>query len=420
MPAAAYHAGMSAAERENVQNSFLSGKIDVMVATIAFGMGIDKADVRTVAHLALPQTLEGYYQEIGRAGRDGKPCRAVLLHSYVDRITNEFFHKKNYPPVADLNEIFTRLTAEPQPKHALQARTKMDEELFDSALEKLWIHGGALVDPDESVRRGDDAWAPSYEAQVAHRLAQSEQMGHFAQSHGCRMVHIIRHFGDEDDHGRPCGLCDTCASSNCAVQSFRTPTHADVAMMQATLNALAQMNNQSVGTLHRNQGAGMERHDFELLVSTLVRAGLVTIRADVFEKNGKSIPFHRLTRTRLGANANEQTLAALQVPVKLKAREKKPRARGKPKTTLEEIRRTGHSAIIEARRSAASLAHRRGDKKARPRIPHHDQQGAGGRRSGPPARRGGAARCPWRRTVVGCKTRGQDPSTGTRRLSTSG
>ena len=254
MPAAAYHAGMSAADRERVQNSFLGGKIDVVVATIAFGMGIDKADVRTVVHLALPQTLEGYYQEIGRAGRDGKPCRAVLLHSYVDRITNEFFHKKNYPPVADLNEIFTRLTAEPQPKHTLLARTKMDEELFDRALEKLWVHGGALVDPDESVRRGDDAWAPSYEAQVAHRLAQSEQMGRFAQSHGCRMVHIIRHFGDEDDHGKPCGLCDTCASSNCAVQAFRSPTNAEVAIMQATLDALAQMNNQSVGTLHRNQG----------------------------------------------------------------------------------------------------------------------------------------------------------------------
>ena len=332
IPAAAYHAGMSATDRESVQNRFLRGSIDVMVATVAFGMGIDKADVRTVAHLALPQTLEGYYQEIGRAGRDGKPSRAVLLHSYVDRITNEFFHKKNYPPVADLNEIFTQLTSEPQPKHSLLARTKMDEELFDSALEKLWVHGGALVDPDESVRRGDDAWAPSYEAQVAHRLEQSEQMGRFAQSHGCRMVYIIRHFGDEDDHGSPCGMCDTCASSDCAVQAFHTPTNAEVAIMRATLDALAQMNNQSVGTLHRNQGAGMERHEYESLVSSLVRAGMVTIRADVFEKDGKSIPFHRLTRTRLGENADTCTLTALQIPVILKSREKKPRSRAKPKT----------------------------------------------------------------------------------------
>jgi DNA topoisomerase III len=366
VPAAAYHAGMSAASRESVQNSFLRGSIDVMVATVAFGMGIDKADVRTVAHLALPQTLEGYYQEIGRAGRDGKPSRAVLLHSYVDRITNEFFHKKNYPPVADLNAIFTRLTAEPQPKHALQARTKMDEELFDSALEKLWIHGGAIVDPDESVRRGDDAWAPSYEAQVAHRLEQSEQMGRFAQSHGCRMVHIIRHFGDEDDHGRPCGLCDTCASSDCTVQSFRTPTSAEVATMQATLDALAERNHQSIGTLHRNQGGAMERHEFELLVSTLVRAGFATIRADVFEKGGKSIPFQRLTRTSLGEIADARKLAALQVPVKLKASGKKPHSRRKSK---KPSKKRAAAASPRSSKLDAALRAWRTDEATKKRVP---------------------------------------------------
>ena len=99
----------------------------------------------------------------------------------------------------ELNKIFTKLTTEPQPKHALRVRTKLDEDLFDSALEKLWIHGGVLVAPDETVRRGNDSWAPSYEAQVAHRLVQSEQMADFAESHGCRMVHLVQHFGDEDD-----------------------------------------------------------------------------------------------------------------------------------------------------------------------------------------------------------------------------
>jgi DNA topoisomerase-3 len=83
--AAAYHAGMSASARDKVQTEFLSGKLEAVVATVAFGMGVDKADIRTVVHLALPQTVEGYYQEIGRAGRDGKPSRAILLHSYVDR-----------------------------------------------------------------------------------------------------------------------------------------------------------------------------------------------------------------------------------------------------------------------------------------------------------------------------------------------
>jgi DNA topoisomerase-3 len=191
-------------------------------------------------------------------------------------------------------------------------------------------------------------------------------MGRFAQSHGCRMVHIIRHFGDEDDHGRPCGLCDTCASSDCAVQTFRTPTNNEVAIIQATLDALGQLNNQSVGTLHRKQGAAMDRHDFETLVSTLVRAGMVTIRADVFEKDGKTISFHRLTRTRLGENANERTLAALQVPVKLKAREKKRRSRGKPKKRAKK-----YAAPVAPRSSKLDAALRawRTEEATRKRVP---------------------------------------------------
>ncbi|HUX09439.1 MAG TPA: RecQ family ATP-dependent DNA helicase, partial [Terriglobia bacterium] len=80
-PAAAYHAGLDAQLRHRVQAEFLEGRIKVMVATIAFGMGIDKADIRTVIHTALPGSLEAYYQEIGRAGRDGKPSRAILMHS---------------------------------------------------------------------------------------------------------------------------------------------------------------------------------------------------------------------------------------------------------------------------------------------------------------------------------------------------
>ncbi|MEO6418009.1 MAG: RecQ family ATP-dependent DNA helicase, partial [Polyangiaceae bacterium] len=95
--AAAYHAGLPTSVRDNVQSAFMSAKLDVIVATTAFGMGIDKADIRTVIHTALPATVEGYYQEIGRAGRDGAPSRAVLLHSFVDTKTHEFFLERDYP-----------------------------------------------------------------------------------------------------------------------------------------------------------------------------------------------------------------------------------------------------------------------------------------------------------------------------------
>ena len=84
VPAAAYHAGLESETRERVQTAFQTGELQVVVATIAFGMGIDKADIRTVIHAGLPATLEGYYQEIGRAGRDGLPADTFTLYGAGD------------------------------------------------------------------------------------------------------------------------------------------------------------------------------------------------------------------------------------------------------------------------------------------------------------------------------------------------
>ena len=151
-------------DRKRVQEEFLAGKVEVMVATIAFGMGIDKPDIRTVIHTALPGSLEAYYQEIGRAGRDGKPSRAVLMHSYADRYTHDFFFERDYPDVAVLDAMFARLRPEPMEKTALQKQMRMDSDLFDKAFEKLWIHGGAVLDYAENVSVGQ---APV--ARILHR-----------------------------------------------------------------------------------------------------------------------------------------------------------------------------------------------------------------------------------------------------------
>src|SRR5262249_21767746 len=78
--AAPYHAGLTAAQRSDVQDRFFAGQLDVVVATSAFGMGIDKPDIRTVVHAGVPASIDDYYQEIGRAGRDGSPAAAVLVH----------------------------------------------------------------------------------------------------------------------------------------------------------------------------------------------------------------------------------------------------------------------------------------------------------------------------------------------------
>jgi RecQ family ATP-dependent DNA helicase len=315
IPAAAYHAGLDAATRERVHTAFQAGELEVVVATIAFGMGIDKADIRTVIHAGLPATLEGYYQEIGRAGRDGAMSRTYLMHSYADQRTHDFFLNRDYPPADHLQQVFRALGENPQPVEELRAASKLGEEEFDKALEKLEIHGGARVDFGGSVTAGGTGWKKTYTIQAQYRAEQFEKVLRFTTSSECRMAALVRHFGDVEDARRTCGICDVCDPAGAVLRLFRRPTAVERAMVQAIAGELRTVDYKATGTLQRNlDPAGrMSRNEFDNLLDAMVRARLIEIEEAEFEKNGKVIRFRKVRLTEAGLELRASTPVELLI-----------------------------------------------------------------------------------------------------------
>jgi ATP-dependent DNA helicase RecQ len=214
MSATAYHAGMNGADRARVQDAFMREEFRTVVATTAFGMGIDKPNVRLVAHHTMSGSLEAYYQEAGRASRDGAPGRCVLLYAPGDRQIHEFMIDQTHPSremietvlaivrrergvrAHDVAQQVARLTAT-APKQAesvLRVLRKQNAIRDDEA-------GQLVLDqpPDWTIALG----------RRRHELGRLDAMDGYARTAACRRGFVLRYFGDPDamEH---CGNCDNC------------------------------------------------------------------------------------------------------------------------------------------------------------------------------------------------------------------
>jgi len=314
--AAAYHAGLDAETRERVQTAFQAGELEVVVATIAFGMGIDKADIRTVIHAGLPATLEGYYQEIGRAGRDGAMSRTFLMHSYADQRTHDFFLNRDYPPVEHLTQLFKALGEEPRMVEELRANSQLSEEEFDKALEKLEIHGGARRDFGGSPQRvtaGAAGWKKTYSAQAQYRAEQFAKVLRYTELNECRMSALVRHFGDVEDAKQACGVCDVCDPGGAVLRQFRRASGAELEIARRLLDELRGVDYKAAGTLQKSLDlvGRISRDEYDGLLGALVQAGLIEMETAEFEKEGQVLKFRKVRLTKAGREMRATPLQLL-------------------------------------------------------------------------------------------------------------
>jgi len=259
-----YHGGLDDTEREDRQNKFISKKHDVAVATNAFGMGIDRSDVRFVVHYDIPGSVEAYYQEAGRAGRDGEPSWCELFFNFADTKTQDFFIDGANPTAEVITSIYQALLNKADSNHEVEASI---DDLTDyaglknsmavsSALGHLSragyierydipgrrIRGTRLLQPNVLARhlKLDATALRDKERRDRGKLKAMIDLCYDEQR--CRQQQILAYFGETESH--PCGTCDICQRSG--VQTVRDGNAEEVVILRQVLSGIARMSTKQV------------------------------------------------------------------------------------------------------------------------------------------------------------------------------
>lgn len=295
-----YHGGMNDIERAAAQDRFMSGESDIVVATNAFGMGIDRADIRFVAHYEMPGSVEAYYQEAGRAGRDGAPAVCEMLFNYADRRVQEFFIEGANPgravicavydtlrnladngneiriPLDDLaeqTEIFCGEKINPMAVSTsvgMLARFGIIER-FD--IPGVRTRGTRLLVPDLKSSQLEIAWE-DLDEKKARDEKKLDDLVRIAYAPECRQAAILRYFGDIAG-AKPCGKCDVClAQKN---EARRVPDIDELTVVKKILSGVARM------SVRLANGAWEPRFGRRRIVDCLVgsrNAGIVQTGCD--------------------------------------------------------------------------------------------------------------------------------------------